>query len=39
MIHGKLLPFVTKTIYAAVAIKIWFQDFGPELLSMASIEF
>lgn len=52
MVHGKLLPFVTKIenektifqrdnapIYTAVAIQIWFQDFGPELLSMASIEF
>lgn len=52
MVHGKLLPFVTKIekektifqrnnapIYTATAIKIWFQDFGLELLSMASIEF
>lgn len=26
-------------IYTAAAIKIWFQDFGLELLSMASIKF
>lgn len=50
MVHGKLLSFVTKIenentifqrdnapIYTAAAIKI--QDFGLELLSMASIEF
>lgn len=50
MVRGKLLSFVTKIenentifqrdnvpIYTAAAIKI--QDFGLELLSVASIEF